>query len=103
MHIGHPIANDIAYGGKSEFVSRSVAFPSEDVAYLRKSFAPCLSESCPRCLWVSDVFQGRMEEEEKPEVRQGIWLHALRYVFPSLGRTYEAAAPAWATELPDVQ
>jgi len=97
MYLGHPIANDIMYGGSEDFLETKIAYSRCQSKALQSLFKDHLEPSCPRCTWIKSALEGDIDEDSKPRVSvSGIWLHSSKYELYNLGRTFEAPNPPWA-------
>ena len=98
-YLGTPIANDTDYGGTTPAAGKLRRILSDDTrGTLERALthASVWREWCPKCIWARDALRreasGKLSEP-MPLVGQSIWLHALRYSFPTLGITINAPEP----------
>ncbi|GAB5359517.1 hypothetical protein AAMO2058_000550900 [Amorphochlora amoebiformis] len=102
-YLGHPIANDVIYGGRKDKSNYRTAYSSQACEKIKDVIEKTLESDCPRCEWISMALNGEIPDSDKPKVCIGIWLHAVRYHFPGLNRTFEVPPPEWATSFPHLQ
>lgn len=107
--LGHPVANDATYGGTltapgpGEPNARELRVHADDgERTLASTLAREQRDWCRACaqraaaVARANAAPERHEESEVGEelhVSRGIWLHSLRYSFPTLGRVFESAPP----------
>lgn len=97
QHLGWPVANDVAYGGRAPwFRDGPEAYVDDEQGTLAGILGPELGAwrvPGPKDERISDVLAGMAP---RPRLSPAIWLFSQRYELPELGIVVEAPLPEWA-------
>ena len=112
QHLGHAIANDVAYGGVREAADerappqpRGLAYVDDALGSLRAMLLDSARDWCPECSHCLARLRpvsaaANQDDSVQAVAADGIWLHSLRYQFVELPDmpVFETPLPAFACE-----